>query len=90
MHEFEQTVGSALDGQVRALHQFREATVGLYKVVAVALGVGRGEADTVDAVDGVDRFDELDKGAAAVLHRVHPAAIAGDNLAKQGDLADPA
>ena len=90
MHELEQTVGSALDGQVRALHQFREATVGFYKVVAVALGMGRGETDAVDTVDGVDRFNQLDKGAAAVLNRVHPAAIAGDNLAKQSDLADPA
>ena len=90
VHELEQTVGSALDGQVRAFHQFWQATVGFDEVVAVALGMRRGEADAVDAFDGVDRFDELNEGAATVLHRNRPTSVAGDDLAQQGDLADSA
>lgn len=90
MHELQESVRTALDRQVGAFHEFRKATVGLHQIVAVALGMRRRETDPIDALDGMNGLDELDEGAAAVLHRVHPAAIAGDDLAEQSDLADPA
>jgi len=47
---------------VGAFSEPGQAAVGFDEVVAVALGVGRGEADAFEAIDVIDRLEELYEG----------------------------
>ena len=47
-------------------------------------------AYALDAVDPVDAFEELDEGGDAAGVAVVAAAVAGDDLAEEGDFADTA
>ena len=66
VHEFQNAVAAALDGNVRALAKFRQARVGVNQIVAVTFRMRRGEADAFQSVNFVDGFEQLDKGGFAV------------------------
>ena len=100
MHQFQDAVAAALDGQVRALDELGQPRVGLNQIVAVALRMRRSETDAFQPLDFVDRVEQLDEGRFAVCGRdallrvlaerqlgpTEPTfAVAGDDLAEQRD-----
>ena len=62
VHQFQQTIAAALDGEVGAFTEFRQARVGFDEVIAVTFGMRRGETNAFEAVDFVDGFKEVNEG----------------------------
>ena len=90
VHRAENPVAAALHRQVHVAAEFRQPTIGGDEVVFEAARVRRGEPDPLDAVDRVHAFQQLHEGRDAAGVRVIAPAVAGHDLAQQGDLAHAA
>ena len=85
MHELEHPVAATLHRQMRVSHQLWQTRVGLNKVIAIALGMRRGEPNALDPLNFMHRFNELHECALAVLHANLAATVAINNLTEQSD-----
>src|ERR1700677_775597 len=88
MHQLQDAVAAALHGQMRAFAQLGQAPIGLDQIVSVAFGMGRGEADALDALDFVDGLEQLHESGFSVHGFEVALAVAGDDLAEEGDFLD--
>ena len=81
VHQFQDAVAAALDGQMRAFDQLGQPRIGLNQIVTVALRMRRGEADTFQPVDCVDGVQELDEGGFPAVGTRCCASWPGGNSA---------
>ena len=71
---------------MRVLHQLGQPRVCFHEILAVPLGMRRGETNALKSVNGVHRLNQLHKGTLAVFHANLPLAVAVDDLSEQRDL----
>ena len=69
VHQFQNAVAAALDGQVRALDQLGQPRVSLNQIVAVAFRMWRREPDAFQPLDFVDGVEQLDEGGCSRVVR---------------------
>ena len=85
VHQLEQPVAAALQRNVRALAQLRQARVSFHQIVAITFRMRRGEADAFQSINRVNGIEQLDKSGFAIKQRIIALAEARDNLAEQSD-----
>ena len=90
VHRAQDAVAARLERQVDAFTQLGQPAVGLNQVLGEAPGMGRGESEARQAVDFMEALKQLHKRSRAAGGRIllssRTPAVAGDDLAKQGDL----
>jgi len=88
VHPFQHGVAAALHRDMGVFHQFAEPPIGFHQVIRVPFRVGRAKADPLQVVDFIHRFEQLHEGGAAVAAGDEAPAVAGDDLAQEGDFLD--
>src|SRR5690606_22014367 len=84
-HRLEDAVRAALHREMNVRAELRQISERGDEIVAIADGVGRGEADALNAIHFMDGFEKLDEGGFPIDAGKLGAAVEVHDLAEQGD-----